>query len=220
MNTDTARFNMIEQQIRPWEVLDQEVLSLLAVVRREHFVPPAMQALAFVDTQVPLGDGQVMLEPKVEARLLQALQLHAGERVLEVGTGSGFMAALLAARAQRVLTLECRPALAEQARRNLQREAVANVQVNDVTAAEALLGCPGEPPFDAIVLSGSVAQVPASLLQRLAVGGRLVAVVGELPIMQARLVRRVAAQAWAEEELFDTVAPRLDGFEEPSRFRF
>jgi protein-L-isoaspartate(D-aspartate) O-methyltransferase len=220
MNTDTARFNMIEQQIRPWEVLDQEVLSLLAVVRREHFVPPAMQALAFVDTQVPLGDGQVMLEPKVEARLLQALQLQPGDRVLEVGTGSGFMAALLAARAQQVLTLECRPTLAEQARRNLQREGVGNVRVSDVAAAESPLGCPGEPPFDAIVLSGSVAQLPAGLLQRLALGGRLVAVVGELPIMQARLWRHVAAEAWAEEDLFDTVAPRLDGFDEPSRFRF
>ncbi len=220
MNTDIARFNMIEQQIRPWEVLDQQVLSLLAAVRREHFVPPALQALAFVDTQVPLGEGQVMLEPKVEARLLQALQLQPGERVLEVGTGSGFMAALLARCAREVLTLECRPALAEQARRNLQREGMTQVRVADVAAADARLGCPGEAPFDAIVLSGSVAQVPASLLQRLALGGRLVAVVGEQPIMQARLVRRVAAEAWAEEELFDTVAPRLDGFDEPSRFQF
>jgi len=220
MNTDIARFNMIEQQIRPWEVLDYEVLSLLAAVRREDFVPPAMRALAFVDTQVPLGDGQVMLEPKVEARLLQELQLQPGDRVLEIGTGSGFMAALLAHRGAQVLSLECRPALAAAARHNLQRNGVANVRVQELAAAQAVLGCPQEPPFDAIVLSGSLASVPHSLLQRLAPGGRLVAVVGELPIMRATLIRRVADAAWAEEELFDTVAPRLEGFEEPSRFTF
>jgi protein-L-isoaspartate(D-aspartate) O-methyltransferase len=220
MNTDIARFNMIEQQIRPWEVLDQDVLSLLAAMRREDFVPPAMRALAFVDTQVPLGEGQLMLEPKVEARLLQELQLQPGDRVLEIGTGSGFMAALLARRARQVVSLECRPALAELARQNLQRNGVVNVQVQQVAADQAALGCPGDPPFDAIVLSGSVAAVPPSLLQRLAVGGRLAAVVGELPIMQARLIRRVSDAAWAEEELFDTVAPRLDGFAELPRFQF
>jgi protein-L-isoaspartate(D-aspartate) O-methyltransferase len=224
MNTDIARFNMIEQQIRPWEVLDQNVLSLLAAVRREAFVPPALQALAFVDTQVPLGEGQVMLEPKVEARLLQELQLQASDRVLEVGTGSGFMAALMAHQAGEVLSLECRPALAEHARQNLQRQGthpgVSRVQVRVVSAEDSAQGLPSEPAFDAIVLSGSVAAVPDSLLQRLTVGGRLIAVVGELPVMRATLVRRVGEHAWAQEELFDTVAPRLEGFEEPSRFSF
>ena len=226
MDIETARFNMIEQQIRPWEVLDQTVLGLLATVRREDFVPPALRAMAFMDTQVPLpnGDnpapGACMLEPKVEARLLQALAVQRHERVLEIGTGSGFMAALLAHRAQQVTTLECRPALAQMARDSLRRNGVVNATVRDVSAAAGALGLAVEAPFDAIVLSGSVAAVSQALLQQLAPGGRLVAIVGELPIMRARLMRRVGNTAWSEIELFDTVAPRLEGFAETPRFRF
>ena len=220
MNTELARFNMIEQQIRPWEVLDQNVLSLLATVRREDFVPPALRALAFVDTQVPLGDGQAMLEPKVEARLLQELQVQRHEQVLEIGTGSGFMAALLAHRAMRVLTLECRPALAQAAREHLRASGIANVKVIDVTAADGARGLPGEAPFDVILLSGSVPEVPRALLQQLKVGGRLATVVGDEPVMRARLYTRVGEAAWSETDLFDTVAPRLEGFTEPTRFHF
>ncbi len=220
MNTELARFNMIEQQIRPWEVLDQAVLSLLATVRREDFVPPALKALAFVDTQVPLGEGQAMLEPKVEARLLQELQVQRHERVLEVGTGSGFMAALLAHRAMQVYSLECRPALAAAARASLARNGIGNVQVLDVSAAAGAQGLPGEAPFDVIVLSGSVPEVPRALLAQLKVGGRLAAVVGEEPIMRARLFTRAGDAAYTETDLFDTVAPRLDGYTEPTRFHF
>lgn len=220
MNTELARFNMIEQQIRPWEVLDQAVLSLLATVRREDFVPPALKALAFVDTQVPLGEGQVMLEPKVEARLLQELQVQRHERVLEIGTGSGFMAALLAHRAMQVYSLECRPALAAAARASLARNGIGNVQVLDVSAAAGAQGLPGEAPFDVIVLSGSVPEVPRALLAQLKVGGRLAAVVGEEPIMRARLFTRAGDAAYTETDLFDTVAPRLDGYTEPTRFHF
>jgi len=224
MNTEIARFNMIEQQIRPWEVLDPTVLSLLATVRREDFVPPAMRALAFVDTQVPLLPGEPagphMLEPKVEARLLQELQVQRHEKVLEIGTGSGFMAALLSHRAMHVHTLECRPALAQRARDNLRRSGVANVTVHEVAAAAGARGLPGEAPFDAILLSGSVAAVPQALLAQLKVGGRLAAVVGEEPVMRARLFTRVGDAAWSDTDLFDTVAPRLEGFEEPSRFHF
>jgi protein-L-isoaspartate(D-aspartate) O-methyltransferase len=220
MNTELARFNMIEQQIRPWEVLDQNVLSLLATVRREDFVPPALRALAFVDTHVPLGDGQCMLEPKVEARLLQELQVQRHEQVLEIGTGSGFMAALLAHRAMRVLTLECRPALAQAAREHLRASGIANVKVIEVSAADGARGLPGEAPFDAILLSGSVPEVPRVLLQQLKVGGRLAAVVGDEPVMRARLYTRAGETAWSEIDLFDTVAPRLDGFAEPTRFHF
>jgi protein-L-isoaspartate(D-aspartate) O-methyltransferase len=224
MNTEIARFNMIEQQIRPWEVLDQAVLSLLGTVRREDFLPPAKRALAFVDTQVALLDGEplgpCMLEPKVEARLLQELQLQRHERVLEIGTGSGFMAALLAHRAMQVFTLECHPALVQMARDNLRRNGVMGAQVIQVSAEEGARGLPSEAPFDAIVLSGSVAAVPRALLEQLKVGGRLVAVVGELPIMRARLFTRVAPAAWSDVDLFDTVAPRLQGFGEPSRFQF
>ena len=224
MNIEQARFNMIEQQIRPWEVLDQGVLDLLGLVRREDFVPPAYRALAFVDMQVPLREhgarGQCMLEPKVEARLLQELQLQRHEKVLEVGTGSGFMAALLAHRAMFVHTLECRPALVQMARDNLRRSGIGNVTVHEVSAAAGARGLPGEAPFDAIVLSGSVAEVPPALLAQLKVGGRLVAVVGELPMMRARLFTRVGDAAWSDIDLFDTVAPRLEGFGEAPRFHF
>ncbi len=224
MNPEIARFNMIEQQIRPWEVLDPAVLSLLAAVRREDFVPAGLRALAFVDTQVPLlaghPDGPRMLEPRVEARLLQELQVQRHEKVLEVGTGSGFMAALLAHRAQQVFTLECRPELARQARENLRRAGVMNATVVEVSAAEGAKGLPAEAPFDAILLSGSVAEVPRALLDQLKPGGRLIAIVGAEPVMTARLVRRAGDAAFATTDLFETLAPRLEGFEEPSRFRF
>lgn len=224
MNIELARFNMIEQQIRPWDVLDPAVLSLLSTMRREDFMPPAMSALAFVDTQVPLladePGGPCMLEPKVEARLLQELQVQRHEKVLEIGTGSGFMAALLAHRGMQVHSLECHPVLAARARENLQRNGIVNVRVHTVDAAEGARGLPAEAPFDVIALSGSVAELPPALLAQLKVGGRLVAIVGNEPVMHARLVRRVSETAYAETELFDTVAPRLAGFAEPSRFRF
>jgi len=217
MNTEQARFNMIEQQIRPWNVLDDGVLRLLAMVRREDFVPPAHGALAFVDTEVPLADGEFMLAPKVEARLLQELKLGRHEKVLEVGTGSGFMAALLAHKSQQVHTMEQRPDLAELARQNLKRAAVFNVQVHE---GDGVQGLPSEAPFDAIALSGSVAEVPPALLQQLKVGGRLVGIVGQVPVMRAELVTRTGEASFDRKVLFDTVAPRLHGFGEPTRFRF
>jgi protein-L-isoaspartate(D-aspartate) O-methyltransferase len=217
MNLEQARFNMIEQQIRPWEVLDQGVLSLLAVVRREEFVPPAYRALAFIDTEVPLAEGQCMLAPRVEARLLQELKLVGHEHVLEIGAGSGYMAALLAHQAGRVTTLEIRPTLAAMARANLQRAAIGNAQVVEADGAKSHAA---QAPFDAIVLSGSVAEVPASLLAQLKVGGRLVAIVGQEPVMHAVHISRVAEQQYKRVELFDTVAPRLSGFGEPARFQF
>jgi protein-L-isoaspartate(D-aspartate) O-methyltransferase len=217
MNLEQARFNMIEQQIRPWEVLDQGVLTLLATVRRENFVPAAYRALAFMDTEVPLAEGQCMLAPKVEARLLQALELKPHERVFEIGAGSGFMAALLAHQAREVLSFELRPALAAMARDNLTREGVSNVQVVEADGARARAG---EPPFDAIVLSGSLAEVPAHLLERLTLGGRLVAIEGQEPVMRAVRITRVADRQFKRVELFDTVAPRLSGFAEPKRFQF
>jgi len=226
MNIELARFNMIEQQIRPWEVLDPQVLALLAQVRREDFVPPHLRALAFVDTQVPLlegaesAEGACMLEPKLEARLLQELQVQRHEKVLEIGTGSGFMAALLSHRAMQVSTLECRAPLVQMARASLRRNGIDNVTVLEVSAEAGVRGLPGEAPFDAILLSGSVAEVPQALLSQLKVGGRLAAVVGELPIMRARLFTRVGEQAWSDVDLFDTVAPRLEAFPEHARFAF
>jgi protein-L-isoaspartate(D-aspartate) O-methyltransferase len=217
MNIEQARFNMIEQQIRPWDVLDPAVLSLLTVVKREDFVPAAYRALAFVDTEVPLPGGQCMLAPRVEARLLQELKVHKHERVLEVGAGSGYMAALLAHRAQHVTTLEILPELAKMAADNLRRAAIVNATVRQ---GDGSRGLAAEAPFDVIVLSGSVAEVPQGLLGQLKVGGRLIAIVGQQPMMRATLVTRSAEHAFASVELFDTVAPRLQGFDEPPRFSF
>jgi protein-L-isoaspartate(D-aspartate) O-methyltransferase len=217
MNIEQARFNMIEQQIRPWDVLDPAVLSLLAVVKREDFVPAAWRSLAFVDTEIPLPEGQCMLAPRVEARLLQELQLHRHESVLEIGAGSGFMAALLAHRSRQVISLEISAVLAHMAQDNLRAAAVMNASVRCIDGAHGLRS---EAPFDAIVLSGSVAAVPQPLLEQLKIGGRLVAIVGDEPVMRARLYTRVADASWSQIDLFDTVAPRLRGFPEGDRFSF
>ena len=221
MNVEQARFNMIEQQIRPWDVLDPDVLTLLAVVKREDFVPASQRALAFVDMMVPLREGgaagQCMLEPKQEARLLQELRLQRHEKVLEVGTGSGYMAALLSHRAQQVITLELVPELVERAKANLQRAGVMNVTVRQADGSQ---GLPAEAPFDAIVLSGSVAQVPQALLDQLKIGGRLIAIVGEEPMMRATLFTRMGEREFSQVVPFDTLAPRLLNFPEPTRFSF
>lgn len=209
MNIEQARFNMIEQQIRPWDVLDQQVLDLLFVVKREDFVPAAYRNLAFADMELPLGEGQSMLAPRMEARLLQEIAPRAGERVLEIGAGSGYMAALLAARAEHVTTLELRPALAELARANLERAGVANVTVE---CADGSQGWQPRAPFDVIVLSGAVAEVPRELLRQLRVGGRLAAVVGEAPAMEAQLFTCVGEGVYNTVNLFETVVPALDNF--------
>ena len=224
MNVEQARFNMIEQQIRPWGVLDAHVLDLLAAVRREDFVPPQHRALAFADLQIPLKDseaavaaGQVMLEPRIEARLLQDLAVAKHEKVLEIGTGSGFMAALLGHRAQRVLSLEIDNGLAAFARANLQRAGVLNVEVRVADGATADLSADG--PFDVIALSGSVAMVPERLVQMLKPGGRLMGIVGGEPIMRATLVQQAATGALVTQP-WDEKVPRLLNFPEPSRFKF
>ena len=217
MNIEQARFNMIEQQIRPWDVLDQSVLSLLAVVKREDFTPPVYRSMAFVDTEVPLPGGQCMLAPKVEARLLQELAVRKHERVLEVGAGSGFMAALLGHQAQHVTTMEIVPELAKLAADNLKRASVMNVKVVQASGSRGLAA---DAPFDVILLSGSVAEVPPAVLAQLKLGGRLAAVVGQLPVMRAMLFTRSSEQSFSSVDLFDTVAPRLKGFDEPTRFTF
>ncbi len=225
MNVEQARFNMIEQQIRPWDVLDPKVLELLSVLKREDFVPPAHKALAFVDMEIPLAapteqalaDGRCMLAPRVEARMLQEVAPQPHERVLEIGAGSGYMAALLAGRAGTVISLEIDPALAAMASANLQRAGVSNAQVRQ---ADGSHGLASEGPFDVIVLSGSVAQVPQELLSQLKVGGRLLAIVGQQPMMRATLVTRTSETAFTTAQRWDTVAPRLRNFPEPSAFRF
>ena len=225
VDIERARFNMIEQQIRPWDVLDLDVLALLQQVRREDFVPLAHRALAFVDMQIPLvgeteeamRNGWCMLEPKMEARMLQDVAPKGHEKVLEVGAGSGYMAALLASRAQRVVSLEIEPRLARMARENLQKAGIRNVEVREADGAHGLAA---EGPFDAIVLSGSVQEVPPALLQQLKVGGRLAAIVGNEPIMRATFITRTGEASWTTDQPWDTLAPRLAHFPEASRFRF
>jgi len=221
MNNEIARFNMIEQQIRPWEVLDGQVLSLLSVVKRENFVPMAHKALAFVDMEIPLhasgAEDQVMLAPRVEARFLQDAAIQATDKVLEIGTGSGYMAALAAHQAASVLTLEINPALAQQAKANLQAAGVSNVEVR---TADGSQGAAADGPFNVIFLSGSVPEVPQVLLNQLTIGGRLLAIVGEDPVMRASVITRTGEQQWQTSEPWDTIAPRLQGFPEHNRFSF
>ncbi len=217
MNVEQARFNMIEQQIRPWDVLDGSVLSLLSVVRREDFVPKAQQALAFMDLEIPLGQGRALLAPRVEARLVQDLALSKRDTVLQIGAATGFVTALLAHKAQRVIAMEADPALAAQARANLRAAAVNNAEVVD---GDGQAGLAAQGPFDAILFNGSVADVPAVLFEQLRDGGRLLAIVGQDPMMRATLYTRQAAGQIRREERFDTLAPRLPGFAEPSRFTF
>lgn len=220
---ERLRFNMIEQQIRPWDVLDLEILDLLNEIRREDYVPPAHRALAFFDMEIPLEGatarepGQCMLSPKVEARMLQDLHVQKNESVLEIGAGSGFMAALLAHRAAQVLSLEIDPGLVKVASENLRRNGVSNVEVRHADGATPL---PSGPSFDVIVLSGSVATIPQGLLGSLKIGGRLAAIVGSEPMMRAHFVTRVGEGKWDSVQPWDTVAPRLLHFPEPSRFNF
>ncbi len=217
MNIEQARFNMIEQQIRPWDVLDAEVLRLLSVVKREDFLPLAHKSLAFADMEIPLGYGQCMLAPRLEARMLQDATIQPHEKVLEVGAGSGYMAALLAQQAKRVVTLEINPALAEMARANLHKAGITNAEVQMFDGAKSTLS---EAPFDVIVLSGSVAVVPQNLLSQLKIGGRLVGIVGDEPVMRAIVVTRYSDTSYTTVQPWDTVAPRLQNFPEPSHFKF
>lgn len=225
IDLERARFNMIEQQIRPWDVLDLDVLALLSHLKREDFVPLSHKALAFVDMMIPLAadteralrEGWCMLEPKMEARLLQDVAPRAHEKVLEIGTGSGYMAALLGAKAQRVITLEIQPDLARMARENLQRAGIRNVEVREGDGAK---GLPAEGPFDAILLSGSVFEVPQALLSQLKVGGRLAAITGSEPVMRATFITRTGDASYETTQPWDTLAPRLAHFPEPSRFHF
>ena len=217
MNFEQARFNMIEQQIRPWNVLDAEVLRLLSVVKREDFVPLAHKALAFVDMEIPLGYGQCMLAPRVEARLVQDAAVQKHEKVLEIGAGSGYVAALLAHRAQRVISLEIIPELAALARANLQKAGIHNAEVRQ---SDGALGALVEGPFDLIMLSGSVAEVPPALLAQIKVGGRLLAIVGEEPMMRATIVTRTGQTEFQTSQPWDTLAPRLLNFAESSKFHF
>ena len=215
-NVEQARFNMIEQQIRPWQVEDSAVLELLAAVKREDFVPASYKAMAFADMAIPLPGQQVMLAPRQQARLLQDAAVKATDKVLEIGTGSGFTTALLARQAQRVISLEINPELADLARANLQRASIHNAEVR---CADGAQGAAAEAPFDVILLGGSVYEVPPALLKQLQVGGRLVAIVGSEPIMHATVITRTSETNFKSDQKWDDNAPRLQNFPQPSSFK-
>ena len=223
MSLDQARFNMIEQQVRPWEVLDPVVLGLLDSVKREHFVPAAHKALAYMDMELPIGQAadQVMLAPRVQARLVQDLAVQPTDKVLEIGTGSGFTTALLASLAQRVVSLEIDDATVRAVWAYLQQAGIAHAEVRVADAtANGFAACALEGPWDVILVAGSVAEVPSALLNLLAPGGRLAAIVGHEPVMRATFVTRTGDAAFSTTQPWDTVAPRLRNFVEPSRFQF
>jgi protein-L-isoaspartate(D-aspartate) O-methyltransferase len=217
MNIEQARFNMIEQQIRPWDVLDQEVLDALYVIRREDYVPEAHRALAFSDLEIPLGDGESMMQPKMEARILQELAIRRTDRVLEVGTGSGYLTALLAHRASHVYSVEINPRLRLFGAGNLRRNGIINVTIEDGDAAR---GWAKHAPYDVVVLTGSVPVLPRGMAAQMREGGRLFAVVGDPPVMTAKLVTRVAAGAFNAVDLFETALKPLANCEQPERFAF
>ena len=216
MNFEQARFNMIEQQIRPWEVLDQRVLDLIAAIPREDFVPDPFRRLAFSDTQVPLGHGEVMMAPKVEARLLQSLQIGAGDTALEIGTGSGYLTALLAASAATVTSVDIHTDFTASATARLRRHGIKNITLQ---TGDAATGWGGE-RYDVIAVTGSLPVLPDSLPAQLRVGGRLFVIAGSAPVMEALLVTRLDEDAFSREALFETTIPPLVGAPSAEKFRF
>jgi len=217
MDIEQARYNMVESQIRTWEVLDQEVLDLLSVVKRERFVPEKWRELAFADMEIPLGQGQSMWPPKLEARALQELGLKKTDMVLEVGTGSGYFCALLAALTQHVYSVEIHPELAERAAKTLKAEGITNVTLE---IGDASHGWNKHAPYDVIVLTGSVPLLIEAYQQDLKPGGRLFAIVGDPPVMEAKLITCAAPGAYASIDLFETCVAPLVNAPQPERFVF
>jgi protein-L-isoaspartate(D-aspartate) O-methyltransferase len=217
MNIEQARFNMIEQQIRPWNVLDTEILELLHVVKREQFVPAAYQNLAFADAEIPLPGGDVMLAPKFEARVMQELNLKKHETVLEIGTGSGYMAALLAHRGAKVTSVEISPENRVLAQKNLAKAGIHNVTVEEGNGA---LGWDKGAPYDVLVISGALEVLPESLLKQVKVGGRIAAITGQPPAMEFSIITRTGDAAWNTVKVFETNVRYLSGAPVPSHFQF
>ncbi len=217
MNFEQARFNMVEQQIRPWEVLDGRVLSLLQTIPREDFVPVRYRKLAFADMAVPLDEGQVMMRPKVEARMLQALEVKEDETVLEIGTGSGFVTACLAALAKRVVSVELFESLHREAAARLQSRQVGNVEL---FVGDAMRGWQPEQAHDVVVVTGSVREVPEQFLGWVNPGGRMFVIRGRSPAMEALLMTRSGVTEWTVESLFETDLPALEGAVPAPAFSF
>lgn len=212
---ELARFNMVEQQVRTWDVLDQRILDLLHALPREDFVPGTYKGVAYADTNVPLGDGQFMLAPRIVARALQATTPQPLDRVLEVGTGSGYLTAALAALSAHVVSVELSQTLYTQAGARLKSKGIRNVSLINGNGAK---GWEVDSPYDVIVFTGSMPVLDPALLQQLKLGGRLFAIVGRSPAMEAQLVTRVGPSAWSTEGLFETVVGPLAGTEQPRKF--
>lgn len=217
MNFERARFNMVEQQVRPWEVLDARVLEVLESVHREDFVPVRYRKLAFADLEIPLAHGQSMMRPKVEGRMLQALELQPDETVLEIGTGSGFITACLARLARQVVSVDCHQSLLDEAGRRLADHDVTNIELHH---GDVMEGWQPELAHDVVVVTGSVPEIPESFRGWVNPGGRLFVVTGESPAMQAMRLTRVGVTEWREESLFETDLIRLENSEPPAAFEF
>lgn len=217
VNIDLARYNMVEQQIRPWDVLDQTVLDVIAATPRERFVPTAYANVAFSDVEIPLGHGEVMMTPKLEARILQTLALQPSDTVLEIGTGSGYLTACLAKLAAEVVTVEIIPEFSQQAQQRVAGQGLTNVEFK---LGDAARGWYNQDPLDAIVLTGSLPQYHDAFQESLKVGGRLFVIIGQAPAMEARLITRVSETEWQTESLFETVIPPLRNAALETRFAF
>jgi len=214
---ETARFNMIEQQIRTWEVLDPTVLQLLNDVPRENFVPAEYQGLAFADIEIPLGHGQTMLSPKLEGRILQALSVQKNHTVLHIGTGSGYFAALLASLAKHVISVDIYAELSAQASKNLAAQNIQNVTLE---VADGISGMAAHKPYDLIVYTGSSPIEPVGVREQLQIGGSMFIVLGQSPVMQATLIHRVSKTGFREDVLFETCIPELINAPQAQQFEF
>lgn len=217
MNFESARDLMIKSQIRTWDVVDQRVLDLIARMPRQDYVPAAYRNIAYVDMNIPLGHGEVMMAPKLEARLLQELEIDPRDKILEIGTGSGYMTALLANFGRQVVSVEIRPEFTADAAAKLAHHGVRNITLE---VGDAALGWDRQKPYDVILITGSLPILPEAFRQSLAPGGRMIAIVGRAPAMEVRRIRRLDAQSFQEDSLFETVLPPLVNATEPSRFVF
>lgn len=215
INIEQARENMIKQQIRTWEVLDERVLKLMAQTPRENYVPEQYQQLAYADTEIPLGFNEIMVMPSIAARLLQAVDCKPTDTVLEVGTGNGYLTALLASTARHVISVEIRADFSETAASNLKHNGIHNVTLE---VGDAASGWKTHAPYDVIVISGSVPVLSENFQYSLKTGGRMVAVVGKSPTMEAILITRVGGNEWIHEYLFETDIPPLRNAPEPQHF--
>jgi protein-L-isoaspartate(D-aspartate) O-methyltransferase len=217
MNIEQARFNMVEQQVRTWDVLDKNVLGLMQRAPRDAFVPEAYRTLAYADISVPLAHGQCMLAPRIEARMLQTLRLDSADRVLEIGTGSGFFTYLLAALAGHVVSIELEPELLESARLRLEAHNAFNITLEQ---GDGIAGRASGAPYDVIAVTGSMPILDPQLERQLSIGGRLFVVAGDAPAMEAMLIERLTEDLWRRDELFETVIPPLTGAPSRPKFKF